>query len=170
MLKNLSFVLKSVVVILLIQAVSAGALYYCFKDWPTRGQFGDMFGVINSLFSGLAFAGLVYTILLQQQELALQREELTLTRNELKRSAEASEKSEKALVRQAEAANQSARLSAINYLLAYYKAELDSFDKEMMFATDPKYKRKQELQRKQQDLLVQLDRVFNEAMGDINEQ
>lgn len=48
------------------------------------------------MFSGLAFAGIIYTILLQRNELQLQREELRETRDELKRSADAQEKSEKA--------------------------------------------------------------------------
>lgn len=48
-----------------------------------RGQFGDKFGAINSLFSGLAFACLVYATFLQRRELALQREELGYTRDEL---------------------------------------------------------------------------------------
>ncbi len=54
-----------------------------FKDWPARGQFGDLFGSVNALFSGLAFAGLIYAILLQKQELSLQREELRLQREEM---------------------------------------------------------------------------------------
>jgi hypothetical protein len=56
------------------------------KDTP--GQFGDMFGVINALFTGLALAGAIYTILLQRHELELQREELRLTREQLHASAE----------------------------------------------------------------------------------
>ena len=48
-----------------------------------RGTFGDMFGAVNALFSGLAFAGLIVTILYQKEELKLQREELKETRNEL---------------------------------------------------------------------------------------
>lgn len=51
--------------------------------WNDRGTFGDMFGAINSLFSGLAFAGLIYTIHLQLKELGLQRDELEQTRAEL---------------------------------------------------------------------------------------
>ena len=47
-----------------------------------RGQTGDQFGAINALFSGLAFAGLITTLLLQRQELELQRRELALTRQE----------------------------------------------------------------------------------------
>ena len=47
-----------------------------------RGVFGDKFGAINALFSGLAFAGIIFTIFLQKRELALQREELEETRKE----------------------------------------------------------------------------------------
>jgi hypothetical protein len=39
-----------------------------------RGQFGDKFGAVNALFSGFAFAGIIFTILLQ-------RRDLTETRN-----------------------------------------------------------------------------------------
>lgn len=45
-------------------------------DWEKRGQSGDMFGGITALFSGLAFAGLVYTLFVQKKELQYQREEL----------------------------------------------------------------------------------------------
>lgn len=54
----------------------------------TRGQFGDMFGVVNALFSGLAFAGIIFTILLQKRELELQREEMADTREVLKAQKE----------------------------------------------------------------------------------
>lgn len=53
-----------------------------------RGQFGDMFGSVNALFSGLAFVGVVIAILLQRQELNAQREELKLTRTEVHRQAD----------------------------------------------------------------------------------
>lgn len=49
----------------------------------TRGQFGDMFGAVNALFSGLAFGGIIITILLQKKELRLQRKELKLQRTEM---------------------------------------------------------------------------------------
>lgn len=47
------------------------------------GSLGDAFGLTNALFSALAFAALLYAILLQREELALQRRELELTREEL---------------------------------------------------------------------------------------
>lgn len=37
-------------------------------DSQERGQFGDMFGTLNPFFSGLAFIGLIYTILVQREE------------------------------------------------------------------------------------------------------
>jgi len=48
-----------------------------------RGTFGDMFGAVNALFTGLAFATLIYTAWMQREELGLQREELAATRAEL---------------------------------------------------------------------------------------
>ena len=65
-----------------------------------QGSFGDMFGAVNALFSGLALAGVVYAILMQREELSLQREELAATREELRRSAEAQESSSKLLRQQ----------------------------------------------------------------------
>ncbi|WP_146083334.1 hypothetical protein [Methylobacter tundripaludum] len=54
-----------------------------FTTWTERGQFGDLFGSVNALFSGLAFVALIYTIHLQRQELSLQRTELELQRKEM---------------------------------------------------------------------------------------
>ncbi|MFC0047371.1 putative phage abortive infection protein [Rheinheimera tilapiae] len=73
--------------------LSAVLIYGCVLlalTWPisefsisSSGVFGDSFGVLTSLFSGLAFAGLIITIVMQRDELALQRQELNLTREEL---------------------------------------------------------------------------------------
>lgn len=57
-------------------------------DTDGRGTFGDMFGGVNALFSGLALASIIYTILLQKEELGLQRKELKRTRKEFKQQNE----------------------------------------------------------------------------------
>ena len=57
-------------------------LYYFIDDEAKQGQFGDMFGAANALFSGLAFAGLIITLIQQREELSLQRNELKQTRKE----------------------------------------------------------------------------------------
>lgn len=54
------------------------------RNLAQPGTFGDMFGGLTALFSGLAFAGIIYTILLQRKELKLQRKELKQTRTEFK--------------------------------------------------------------------------------------
>lgn len=66
------------------------ALLLVLATWPIdtmsiekAGVFGDSFGIVNALFSGLAFGGVIITILLQRNELALQREELKATRKEM---------------------------------------------------------------------------------------
>jgi hypothetical protein len=47
-------------------------------DGPeSSGPAGDKFGGITALFSGLAFAGLVFTLFVQKKELQYQREELS---------------------------------------------------------------------------------------------
>ncbi len=53
------------------------------KGLENRGTFGDMFGGLNALFSGLAFVGLISAILLQRQDLLLQSKILESTRKEL---------------------------------------------------------------------------------------
>ena len=83
-----------------------------------------MFGAVNSLFSGLAFAGVIFTIYLQKTELSLQRKELELTRVQLARSANAQEKSEKALANQVKLMNRTAKLNALNSLVEYYSEQL----------------------------------------------
>jgi hypothetical protein len=52
------------------------AAYTMPETLEKSGQTGDMFGGITALFSGLAFAGLVFTLFVQKKELQYQREEL----------------------------------------------------------------------------------------------
>jgi len=49
---------------------------------PTAAEFGDSFGAANALFSALAFAFLIVTVLMQRKELEFQRQELRDTRKE----------------------------------------------------------------------------------------
>jgi hypothetical protein len=71
--------------------------WWLAHDHNEASQFGDSFGFGNTLFAGLAFAGVIYAIILQTEELRLQREELEETRDELKRSADAQEQTQQAL-------------------------------------------------------------------------
>ncbi|OHC64415.1 MAG: hypothetical protein A3H93_05115 [Rhodocyclales bacterium RIFCSPLOWO2_02_FULL_63_24] len=59
-------------------------LVHSNTDTQKIGQFGDVFGALNALFSAFAFAVLIFTMFLQRRELALQREELEYTRSEIR--------------------------------------------------------------------------------------
>ena len=83
---------------------------------PCKGSINDIFSAVNTLFSGLAFAGLIVTIVLQRKELKLQRQELSDTKKELERSANAEN-------RQAESLKMSAKLAALDTLYHYYEKE-----------------------------------------------
>lgn len=52
-------------------------------DLAHFAELGESFGLVSALFSGLAFAALIITILIQSRELSLQRQQLTLQRAEL---------------------------------------------------------------------------------------
>jgi hypothetical protein len=73
-----------VVVILWIASYPIVYFFLSSRRVDQSGQFGDSFGAINALFSGLAFAGIILTILLQRKELEFQRKELKATRKEFK--------------------------------------------------------------------------------------
>jgi len=150
--------------------------YFVFKDSSNdfRGSFGGMFGGIESLFSGLAFCGIIITILqqsaelkLQREEMALQREEMRLQRNEmvenrreLERTARAQELQGVSLNRQAENLKISAKLSALNTLVNYYteKAKIDQNSPRGMGLS---FERKDDNFKKAEKYLVQIEEILN---------
>ncbi|WP_282091202.1 hypothetical protein [Epibacterium ulvae] len=48
------------------------------------GTFGDSFGALTSLFTGLAFVGLIVTLRQQKVQIEMQRQDLKLQRDEMK--------------------------------------------------------------------------------------
>lgn len=107
----------SVTVVIGLMAATWLLLRWFLVSWGDQASFGDMYGVTNTLFSGLAFALLVLTLLMQKEELSLQRRELQETREELARSAAAQEKSEKALCSNQPALFYRQRKSSDRYLV-----------------------------------------------------
>ena len=71
-----SLFLKAALLVTIIWAASALALYRSVEDYSKSGTFGDSFGVLNTLFSGLAFAGIIVSIKMQNDEMREQRKEL----------------------------------------------------------------------------------------------
>ncbi|VXA85060.1 conserved hypothetical protein [Aeromonas veronii] len=81
---------------------------YIYKDVffntenAEMGVFGDSFGALNTLFSGLAFSGIIVSIFLQSQQLKLNREEIKLNREEIKLNREELEQTRKEIEEQGE--------------------------------------------------------------------
>jgi len=101
----------------------AGAYFWVRSLLPTNdwGAFADVYGaVVGTLFSGLAFAGLILTV-------HLQRRELRATRRELTRTADA----------QAAQAQTTKRVAQLSALTALLNASTDSrvFDEELQMFT-----------------------------------
>ena len=69
--------------VLLVMMLSAFFVIKLIEGWDHRGQFGDLFGVVNALFSGLAFAGLIITIRQQHIDLKYQRQAIEQTNQEM---------------------------------------------------------------------------------------
>lgn len=86
---------------IVIQFLGGIFIYYSIDNWGDRSSFGEMFGAIGTLFSGLAFAGVIYTILLQREE--------------LKDAAKSQQKLEQSLTEQSKALTETARLNSLSF-------------------------------------------------------
>ncbi|MCG7949111.1 MAG: hypothetical protein N0C84_22500 [Candidatus Thiodiazotropha taylori] len=115
------YVIGLIVLVLVLQAGFGYFIYYSLPTWPDRGTFGDMFGAVNTLFSGLAFAGLIYAIYLQSRELSLQRVELMQTREELAKSAKSQAHQAKYMLKAAKINALSTRAQCCSTLLVAKK-------------------------------------------------
>lgn len=68
--------------------------------WDRIGAFGDQYGTLNALFSGLAFAGVIIALHLQRKDLELQRDEMKASREEQERQTEIFQNQQKEAERQ----------------------------------------------------------------------
>ncbi|KAF0195272.1 MAG: hypothetical protein FD166_2988 [Bacteroidetes bacterium] len=123
---KLNPLIRLFIVVFLTWLISFFIFIKIYNNPSTISEFGDAFGAINALFSGFAFAGIIYTILLQRKELVLQRKELVETRKELRRSAIAQEKSEEALRMQIESMKLTSKLNALNSIVEALSQEYSS--------------------------------------------
>lgn len=98
--KYMRLFLKVCVLIILFSLLYYFTVSGLYPNPKTVSEFGDMFGGLSALFSGLSFAGVIIAILMQMQELKLTRDEMKLTRYEVAESAKAQKGSEEALSQQ----------------------------------------------------------------------
>jgi hypothetical protein len=120
------FLVATLTVVLLIWLGTWVLTVYFLSAWPERGQFGDLFGSVNALFSGLAFAGLLFTVRLQQEQLSTQRKEFGAQLKELKLQSEELISSRKELARQASAQHALYRATVAQIAVAAANARIES--------------------------------------------
>lgn len=73
-LKN---ILLTIAVTLVLFVAYFFIVLWKLPDWAQRGQFGDMFGTLNSFFTALAFIGVFYTLLQQNEIIKQNSKQLT---------------------------------------------------------------------------------------------
>lgn len=157
---NIGLLTKMIFLVIIIWIVSTILIIFGLNNWSDRGTFGDLFGAVNALFSGLAFAGLIYTIVLQKQDLELQRNEITLNRAELKKTAKAQQNSEKALIEQVEQMKKASKLNALKTLIDYYNIQIDNSNNTPEVILKAKEKRRATI--KEIDILI--DRIEDDDL------
>lgn len=92
-------------------------LQYLTEKIDERAFYISVFSAVGTLTTGVAFAGAIYAIYLQQQAIALQSKDLELTREELKHSV-------KAQTEQAKMLQVTSELTALNSLTESYKTQI----------------------------------------------
>ena len=139
-------------VIFVLWCVTALTLIMVFGKPDSAGTFGDLFGSINALFSGLAFLGVILAIFLQREELIEQRREIRASR-------EAHQKSAAALADQLRNDEVRTKLESINLAIDALQRLADNTADKRTIADQDRHKRYvAELQKFEEQLfeLVQL--------------
>lgn len=84
----LCYMIWAILGVMLIMVLSFYIIFNNIGTWEHRGQFGDLFGAVNALFSGLAFAGLIITIRQQHKDLQLQRQAINQSKKDVNQQNE----------------------------------------------------------------------------------
>lgn len=149
---HFSVLIKMSFWVIAVWIISGILIYNLIPNWSDRGTLGDMFGVVNALFSGLAFAALIYTIILQREEIALNRKEIELNRKELKKSSIAQDSSQQALKEQVIQTHLTAKINAMSTVINYYNTQIANLNNAPEVIEKSKTKRR-ELIKKMDELI-----------------
>jgi len=148
-----SLLLKLILLVIVIWGVSAILIMVFLSEWSDRGTFGDLFGAVNALFSALAFAVLIYTIVLQREEIKQNREEIVLNRKELEKSSKLQRKAQEVLIQQVEQTHLSAKMNAMRTLVDYYNNQISNPKSSEEIVERAKLKRK--------EIIIQIDQLID---------
>lgn len=147
-----------ILLVIVVWGTSGWVVYQAADNWGDRGTMGDMFGAVNSLFSGLAFAALLLTIFQQRQEIRMNRIAIEQNRKELAKSAIAQHHAQEALKQQVEQMHLTARLNAMNTVISYYNTRIKDSNASIELVEKAKQKRRAIIQQID-DLIDGLDDI-----------
>lgn len=145
---------KLAIGVAVVWLIALVGLYFLLPSWSVRGQFGDTFGAVNALFSGLAFSGLFWSLRVQQEQLELQRAELKLQREELALTRDELAKQATAQADHAETAIRTAKINGLGALFQGY-AQFLGQGKGAFVAQGDWYNEVQQVRRELKTLLKQ---------------
>ena len=102
------------------------------------GTYGDSYGSLNTLFSGLAFAMLIMSLLMQREELQAQRKELEAQRKEIQESNKIAEGQREITKQQADLITQQIEIAKLQnfYTLFFKQLEILEADYNNLFPKD----------------------------------
>lgn len=102
--------LKRLIILFIVLWILSAGLTILYGDMPWASAFGDSFGAINALFSGIALALAIYSMILQQRQSAEFERSTLATMEQQARTIALVEKN---LVQQANVA----RVTALSFLI-----------------------------------------------------
>tara|TARA_R110002012_G_scaffold263456_1_gene446325 strand:- start:164847 stop:165986 length:1140 start_codon:yes stop_codon:yes gene_type:complete len=77
-------ILGSIIIVIIFWLINMVSLGY--MNSTERGTLGDMFGAVNAIFSGLAFAGIIISLYMQRIDLKNQQKQIELNHKEVKQT------------------------------------------------------------------------------------
>jgi len=115
---KLTIVMVSVfIIVTAVWFVSFNVISYLFGKPNDAGSTGDLFGAVGALFSGWAFVGILWAILLQRKSLQIQHNDLMASLKEMKQAREAHEESVETLRKQVEITRIQTRVEILKTLI-----------------------------------------------------
>jgi CRISPR/Cas system-associated exonuclease Cas4 (RecB family) len=109
-------------IIFLIWLLINPVIYHFFGIPNSSAELGDSYGAVNSLFSALGLAGIILSIILQQNELSLTHKEVT-------KSAVAQTESAKALKKQSDLHILTTKIQALSVLIESLNQKITQNDR-----------------------------------------
>ena len=158
--ETVKITLISIIIVLVILVLWYLNFYLLKGKNPLeRGTFGDMFGVVNSVFSGLAFAGILISLIFQWVQLKSQNNDIAI-------SMKIQEKSAKALERQAENLKKSAILYALQAKLNYYTLERNKNENKLKNSSEitPEHVNAIKIANEIENCLAEINKILDEKI------